>query len=430
MTTDMKNEITAGIAVFLATAYIVVVNPIILSQAGMPFPGVVTATVLITSISTLLMGFWAKNPILVAPGMGINAYFTFSVVIGMGVAWQTALGMVFWSGVFFLLLSITNVRSHILMAIPVPLRIGISCGIGVFIALIGLVNAGVIVANPATLISLGSYSFTTLIFTLGLLVTAALIIRKVPGALILGILITTLLAWPIGRWAGDASALNHGVATLVNWKGLFQAPDFSLVFQADILGSLKWIFVPIIFSFIFTDLFDSLSTFMAVAYSGNLLDENGNPRNLKKSLIVDAISTLISGLLGSSAGTSYIESTVGIEQGGKTGWVAVTAGLCFLPLLFFSPLLSMVPPLATAPILVLVGASMMRNVKDINWHDLTEALPVFLSIIIIPLTYSITNGIVWGMLSFSLLKLLSGKQAELTPAMIATNLFILTFLFI
>jgi len=428
--TGKRTEITAGITVFLATAYIVVVNPIILSQAGMPFNGVVTATVMITALSTILMGFYAKNPIVVAPGMGLNAFFTFTVVKGMGVPWETALGMVFWSGAFFLLLSISNVRSHILKAIPVPLRLGISCGIGLFIALIGLVNGGIVISNPATLVTVAPYSATTLIFVTGLIISAFLTWKKVPGALLLGIALTTILAIPIGRGFGDASAMNHGVATLVNWKGILQWPDFSLLFRADLWGSLQWIYVPVIFSFIFTDLFDSLATFMAVAYAGDLLEEDGSPRNLKKALTVDAFSTLISGLLGSSAGTSYIESAVGVEEGGRTGLVAITAGLCFLPLLFFSPLLAMIPALATAPVLVLVGTAMMKSVKNIHWEDMTDALPAFLALLMIPVTYSITTGIVWGMLSYALLKTLSGKWRSLSRPFIAINLLIVVHLFL
>lgn len=425
-----RTEVTAGVAVFLAGAYIAIVNPIILSQAGMPFSAVVTATVLVTAVSSIMMGLWAKNPIFVAPGMGLNAYFTFTVVKGMGLSWEIALGLVFWSGVFFLLLSISKVRSYLIKAIPQSLRVGISCGIGLFIAMIGFVNAGIIVDHPATLVSMAGYSETTLVFVLGLVATVILIVRRVPGSLLLGMIITTILAIPIGRWFGDASSINHGVATLVSWNGLVQAPDFSLLFKADLLGSLKFAYIPVMFSFMFTDLFDSLSTFLAVSYSGNLLDDDGQPQHLDRSLTVDAFSTLLAGLVGSSAGTSYIESAVGIEQGGRTGLVAITAGICFLPLLFFSPALSMIPPLATAPVLVLVGASMMKMVKQIDWPDLTESVPVFLAIVLIPMTYSITNGIVWGLLSYTALKLVSGKTGQIPAALWAVDgLLVVSFFF-
>jgi len=423
--TDLKTEFLAGVTIFLATIYIVIVNPIILSQAGLSFNGVVTATVLITAISTILMGVYGKNPIVVAPGMGLNAYFTFSVVKGMGVSPEIALGTIFWSGIIFVILSVTNIRSLIVDAIPKQIRYAISCGIGLFIALIGLSNAGFIVSNPATMISQGMLTCWTITFLIGLMVTSILLIRKTPAALLIGIIITTIIAFPIGRYWGDASSFNHNVATLVTWHGFVAMPDFSLILKLKIIEALKFIYIPVIFSFLFTDMFDSLSTFVGVAEAGNLIDQDGNPRNLKKSLLVDAISTLISGLLGSSSGTSYIESAAGINAGGRTGFVAVVTGVLFIPLLFFSPIISMIPAIATAPVLVLVGVFMMNPITRINWKNLDDAIPSFLAMFLIPLSYSITNGIVWGIISYILIKFFTGKKSEIRPSLLVIGVFCL-----
>ena len=410
----LKTEIMAGITTFLATAYIIIVNPIILSRAGMPFSGLVTATILVAFFSSVAMGLYAKNPIVVAPGMGINAFFTFTLVLGMGVPWATALGAVFWSGIVFLLLSIFNIRTKIVAAIPASLQKAIACGIGLFIALIGLSNGGLIQASSATMITSAPLSPKVITFMIGLLVTAYLVIRKVQGGLFYGIILTSLMTIPLGRlWGQDI---------LISYKGLYAPPDFSLLFSLDIAGSLKWTFVPVIFSMLFTDLFDSLSTFVGVAQAGNLLASDGRPRNIKQSLIVDGFSTALSGLLGSSSGTSFIESAAGISQGGRTGLVAVVAGLLFLPFLFLSPLLSVIPALATAPVLVIVGAFMMKPIVAINWNDLEEAFPAFLGMILIPLSYSITHGIIWGFLSYAAIKIMRGKIKEVPPFLHIINI--------
>ncbi|MDP4172363.1 MAG: NCS2 family permease [Bacteroidota bacterium] len=421
--TDLKTEILAGITTFLAAMYIIVVNPAILSKTGMPFNAVLTATVLVCAFCTLMMGIYAKNPILVAPGMGLNAFFTFSVVLGMGVKWETALGAVFWAGVAFLLLSIFNVRTYIVKAIPKQIRYAVSVGIGLFIALIGLVNAKFIISNPATIVGIGHLDPITITFLIGILITSVLIIKRIKGAIILGIISTTILALPIGRLYGDASLINFGVPTLVTWKGIFAAPDFSLVGRLDFIGSLQIAIWPVIFAFLFTDMFDSLSTFVGVAEAADLIDENGEPRNVKQSLIVDAIATTGAGLVGSSAGTAYIESATGVEEGGRTGMTAVMAGLLFLPFMFISPLLSIVPSIATSPALVLVGVFMMKPVLKINWSELDDAIPAFLALILIPFTYSITEGIVWGFLSWTLIKLILGKTKEVSPMLIVIDIF-------
>ncbi|GAB4014496.1 NCS2 family permease [Spirosoma koreense] len=419
-----RTEILAGISTFLATMYIIVVNPAILSQSGLPFSGVVTATVLLSFFCSLMMGFYARNPIVVAPGMGMNAFFTFTAVKGMGIRPEIALGAVFWAGILFLMLSVLNVRSAIVRAIPSPIRYAVSAGIGLFITLIGFENAKFIVANPATLVGIAHVDDPiVLTFVFGLLVTSVLVVRDVPGAIIIGILLTTLAAWPIGRLWGDASAVNFGQKTLVNMQGIWATPDFSLLGKLDLMGSLTWSLWPVIFAFAFTDLFDSLSTFVGVAEAGNLHDADGQPRNLNRSLLTDAVSTTLAGLLGTSPGTAYIESAVGIAQGGRTGLTAVVAGCCFLPFLFLSPLLSVIPSIATAPALVLVGAFMMKPVTRIDWSRLDDALPAFLSLVLIPFSYSITQGLIWGFLSWTLIKIAVGKQNEVPLGLWIVDMF-------
>ncbi|MEO6523640.1 MAG: NCS2 family permease [Mucilaginibacter sp.] len=408
--TTIATEVIAGASSFLATSYIIVVNPSILSQAGMPFAAVLTATILVSFFSSLMMGLYAKNPILVAPGMGLNAFFTFTVVLGMKVPWQTALGAVFWSGIIFLLLSIFNIRTHIVKAIPKQLRYAITAGIGLFITLIGFTSAKFIVANPATIIGIGALKPALVTFLAGFFVMAVLLIRKAKGAILFGILFTTLAAYPIGRYWGGADPL-------VSYKGVFGMPNFSLLFNLDIIGSLKWSFLPVIFAFVFTDMFDSLSTFIGLSEAANLLDENGEPQNVKQSLLTDAVSTTLASLVGSSPGTAYIESAVGIGSGGRTGLTAVVGALLFLPFLFLAPLLSIVPSIATAPALVLVGVFMLQSVIKINWTRLDDAIPAFLALVLIPFTYSITQGIIWGFLSFTILKVCSGKAKEISPAL-------------
>jgi len=415
--TTMQTEVIAGFSSFLATSYIIVVNPAVLSQAGLTFTSVLTATVLVSFFSSLMMGLYAKNPIIVAPGMGLNAFFTFSAVIGMKVPWPTALGAVFWSGIFFLLLSIFNIRTYIVRAIPHPLRYAIAAGIGLFITLIGFSNAHFITHHPATIVGAGELNVVVITFLIGLVFTAILIARKIKGAILIGIFFTTLAAYPIGRfWGNDV---------LVHFSGVFAMPDFDLFLQIDLVHSLQWSVLPVIFAFVFTDLFDSLSTLVGLSEAANLLDKNGEPRNLKRSLITDAVSTTLAGLVGSSPGTAYIESAVGIEEGGRTGLTAVVGALLFLPFLFLSPVLSVVPAIATAPALVLVGVFMVRPVIKINWRQLDEAIPAFLAMVLIPFTYSITQGIIWGFLSWTVLKAATGKAKEVSLALWIIDAFAL-----
>lgn len=428
--TDIRTEVLAGITTFLAAMYIIVVNPDIISKTGMPFSGVLTATVLVSAFSTIMMGIYAKNPILVAPGMGLNAFFTFSVVLSLGIKWEVALGSVFWAGIVFLLLSIFNVRTYIVKAIPKQIRYAVSAGIGLFIALIGFVNAHFIIADPSTLIKLGKMDSVTITFIIGLIITSLFVIRRIKGALIIGIIITTVLSIPIGRIYGDVSLVNFGSPTLVTWKGIFAGPDFSLIFKMDLINSLKFAVFPVTFAILFTDMFDSLSTFVGVAEAADLTDPDGEPRNVKESLIVDAIATTIAGIFGSSAGTAYIESATGIEEGGRTGLTAVVSGLLFIPFMFISPLLSIVPGIATAPALIIVGVFMMKPVLKIHWDKFDDAVPAFLSLILIPFTYSITQGIIWGFLSWTIIKLALGKKEEVTPMLLAIDAFAVLALFV
>ena len=420
--TKIQTEVIAGITSFLATAYIIVVNPAILSQAGMPFSGVLTATVLVCFFSSCMMGLLANNPILIAPGMGLNAFFTFSAVLGMGVSWQVALGAVFWSGIIFLLLSIFNIRTYIVKAIPRPLRYAIAAGIGLFITLIGFSNAGFIIHNPATIIGVSALNPSLLTFLLGLLLTAVLLVRNVKGAILAGIFFTTVAAYPIGRWWSTGSP-TEPIEPLVNWSGAFAAPDFSLFLAMDLVNSLQWAVVPVIFAFLFTDMFDSISTLVGLSEAAGLLDEKGEPKNIKRSLIVDAAATTLSGMVGSSPGSAYIESAVGIKEGGRTGFTAVIGGLLFLPFLFLAPLLSVVPAIATAPALVLVGVFMVQPVIKIKWLQLDEAIPAFLAMVLIPFTYSITQGIIWGFLSWTAIKIAVGKRKEVSPALLIIDVF-------
>lgn len=404
--TNVRTEAIAGVTTFFTMAYIVVVNPSILSTpgTGIAFSGALTATVLICFTMTLLMGLYAKLPFAVAPGMGINAFFTFTIILTQGVWWQTALGIVFWAGVLFLIISITPGRETIAKAIPPELRIGTAAGIGIFLTFIGLKNAGLIVSDPVTFVKLGQLNETTLIAILGLVVIVFLMIRR------------SSLAFLAGMFVITAIALLRGYITAPSQ--IFSPPDFQTVFlKLDILGALKLSLLPAIIAILFTDLFDSISTFMGVSHASGLLDEDGNPRNLRQGLVVDSVATFGAGLAGTSSGTAYIESIAGINAGGRTGLTSVFTALCFLPCFFLAPLAGMVPPYATAPVLVLVGAAMFKSVAEINFGKIEEGLPAFLTIILIPLTFSITQGILWGFVAHVGLYLIVGRRKKIHPVM-------------
>ena len=403
---SLRTEAIAGITTFFTMAYIVVVNPTILSTPGtrMAFSGVLTATVLVCFVMTLLMGLYAKLPFAVAPGMGINAFFTFTIILTQKVWWQTALGIIFWAGVLFLLISVTPLRETIAKAIPSELRIATATGIGIFITFIGLKNASFIISDPVTFVKLGTLGTPALLSMLGLIVTVLLLIRRSALAYLAGIFVVTLVAFLAGQITAPPSLLSR--------------PDFHTVFlKLDILGALKLSLLPAIIGILFTDLFDSISTFIGVAHAADMLDENGNPRNLRQGLIVDSFATFGAGLAGTSSGTAYIESIAGIESGGRTGMTSVFTALCFLPCFFLAPLAGMVPVYATAPVLILVGAAMFKSVHNIDFRKIEEGLPAFLTIILIPLTFSITQGILWGFISHVGLYLVVGRRKEIHPVM-------------
>jgi len=370
----------------------------------MAFSGVLTATVLLCFAMTLLMGLYAKLPFAVAPGMGLNAFFTFTIILTQKVWWQVALGIVFWAGVLFLLISLTPIRETIAKAIPSELRIATAAGIGIFLTFIGLKNAGLIAADPVTFVKLGTLGIPTLLTVLATAVSVWLLTRKNALAFLAGIFFATLFGWIFGLVKAPSN--------------FFSAPDFSSVFlKLDIFGALKLSLLPAIIAILFTDLFDSISTFIGVAHASNLLDENGDPRNLKQGLVVDSFATLGAGLAGTSSGTAYIESVAGISMGGRTGLTSVFTALCFLPCFFLAPLAGMVPAYATASVLILVGASMFRSVNQISFSKIEEGLPAFLTIILIPLTFSITQGILWGFISHVGMYLLVGRRRDIHPVM-------------
>ena len=406
---NLKTEAIAGITTFFTMAYIVVVNPQILSadgKTGLAFSGVLTATVLICFAMTLLMGLYAKLPFAVAPGMGINAFFTYTIILGKGVPWPTALGIIFWAGAFFLLISVTPIRELIAKAIPAELRIAAAAGIGIFLTFIGLKNAGFIVADPVTFVKLGALGKPALLTILGLAISVFLMARKNPFAFLAAIVVVTVVAWALGLVQAPPKVL--------------RLPDFkSVLLKLDFLGALKLSLLPSIIAILFTDLFDSISTFIGVAHAADLLDEHGHPRNLRQGLIVDSLATMGAGLAGTSSGTAYIESIAGISMGGRTGMTSVFTALCFLPCFFIAPLARMVPPYATAAVLILVGAAMFKSVGQIKFAKLEEGVPAFLTLILIPLTFSITQGILWGFISHVGLYLMVGRRRDIHPVMYA-----------
>ena len=396
-------DVVGGVTTFFTMAYIVVVNPGILSTpgTGMPFTGALTATVLVASSMTLLMGLYARLPFAVAPGMGLNAFFAFTIVLQSKVPWQTALGMVFWAGVLFLLVSATPLREHIALAIPSALRSAAAAGIGLLLTFIGLRNAGLIVGDPSTLVRMGTLDHRAAFLLFGILIAVALMRRSNPLAFLAAIFSVTALAWILGF----AKPPNQ----------LVSAPDFSSAFLAlDIRGALRLALLPPILAILFTDLFDSLSTFIGVASAAGLTDPDGRPINLRRGLIVDAIATLGSGLAGTSPGTAYVESIAGIRMGARTGRASVVTALCFVPCFFLGPLAAAVPGYATAAVLILVGVSMFQSVATIDFSRLEDALPAFVTVVLIPLTLSITQGILWGFLLHAVLYAVAGRWREVS----------------
>lgn len=405
-----KTEIIAGFTTFLTMSYIIILNPVILSTpgTGMSFSGVMVATILVSFISTLLMGIIADLPFALAPGMGINAFFTYGLILGAKIPFPEALGLVFWSGMFFVLLSLSPLKTYLLKSIPKSLRAGLTIGIGLFLIFIGLKNGYIIKANKMTITDHAPFSYEMLCAIFGLIIIFFFHQRKFKSCFILGIIGSTTSAALLG--------LIHPPEDFVS------SPDFYSVFmKMDIWGGLKWAYLPSILALILTDLFDSLSTFLGVSQAANMLDKNDEPKNMNKALIVDSIATLISAPFGTSAATTYVESSAGVEVGGRTGLTSIFTAFCFLPFLFFCPILEMIPVYATAPVLIFVGLQMFKGglpfIQNLPTEDLFPALII---VFMTPFSFSITKGILWGFIFHFFLYWAYGRRNELT----LTNYFL------
>jgi AGZA family xanthine/uracil permease-like MFS transporter len=444
--TTLRTEVIAGFTTFITMAYIIFVNPNILRMAGMNSAGalgddalaynafndpvvgaVMVATVLSSALATLIMGLYANYPFALAPGMGLNAFFTFTVVIKMGYSWQSALGAVFVSGIVFIIITITGIREAIVNAIPLSLKNAVSAGIGLFIALIGFSNAGIVVSDPATIIGLGNLTEPhTLLALMGLAITGILMARKVKGAILLGIIITTLLGIPAG-----IVSIPEGftpVSLPPSLAPTFMKLDFKELFNlsggAGILDAVIG-FLGVVLAFTYVDLFDTLGTLVGTGAKAGMLDKEGRLPRINKALMADAVGTSAGALLGTSTVTTYIESAAGIMEGGKTGLTSVVVSLLFLASLFLAPVAGLVPAAATAPALIIVGVLMMGAVREIDFSDFSEALPAFMTIVIMPFSYSIANGIAAGLVFYPLVKVISGRAREVHPI-----IYILAFLFV
>ena len=416
--TTVRTEIVAGITTFLTMAYILVVNPDILSATGMSFEKVFSATAISSAIATLIMALMANLPFALAPGMGLNAFFAFSVVLGMGYSWQLALTAVFIEGIIFIILTFVNIREAIINSIPANLKKAIGVGIGFFIAFIGLQNAGIIVDNPATLVALnpGWFKGGPGLAMLGLLITGVLLAFKVRGALLIGIVITTIIGVPFGitQYAGG--------------KYIPPAPYFFPLEFSKQVFTLD--FVIVMFTFLFVDMFDTVGTLIGCATKANMIREDGSIPNVKEALFADAVGTAVGAILGTSTVTTYVESSAGVVEGGRTGLTALVVAILFFVSLFLVPLFSSIPSVATAPALIIVGVFMITPVVDIDWDDMTEAIPAFLTVIFMVAAYSIAEGIMFGVVSYVLLKLFSKKNKEIgLPTWILFGLFVLKIIF-
>ncbi|MDD2966683.1 MAG: NCS2 family permease [Desulfovibrionaceae bacterium] len=420
--TTVKTEVLAGLTTFVAMGYIIFVNPSILADAGIPKEAAIAATIWATVIATTIMGLWANFPVGVAPGMGLNAFFAYYVCGVMGLHWTVALGAVFISGIVFLLLTVTRARQMIIDAVPMNLKSSIVVGIGLFIAFIGLKGAGIVVKHDATLVTLGNITTPApLLACLGLLVTGALMAFKVQGSMLIGVVLTTIAGMLVGACPAPESL---GAMVSVNVPSL--APIF---LKLDIMGALHYGLISIIFSFTIVELFDNMGTLIGLSRKAGMMDEKGHIENLDKALMTDSVGTLASSLLGTSTVTSYVEGAAGIAQGGRTGLTALVIALLFALSLFFAPFIGLVPAFATAPALLIVGSLMMMEVVHIDFTDPTEGIPAFLTIIMMPLTYSIASGFAFGFVAYAALKLFSGRYREVSPVMwIVCLVFIINFI--
>lgn len=417
-TMNVKTEILAGITTFLTMAYILAVNPNILGSVGMDKGAIFTTTAIVAVLATLVMAFYAKMPFALAPGMGLNAFFAYTVCMTMGYSWQFALTAVFIEGLIFILLTVTNLRDIIVNAIPASLRNAIGPGIGLYIAFIGLKNGGVIVHSDATFVTLGTITHGAgLLSVIGIVLTSVLLILNVRGALLLGILGTALIGIPMGLTTyRGVTSIPPSIAPIA-----FQF-DFSQLFTIDMLI--------VIFTFLFIDMFDTIGTLVGVSTKAGMIEDGKVPR-LRKAFMADALGTTFGALLGSSTVTTYVESASGVAQGGRSGLTAFTTAVCFAAALLFAPIFLAIPGAATCPVLVIVGLFMLSPIKDIDFDDYSEAIPAFICLILMPLTYSISDGILIGIISYVLLNLLGRKYRKLTPAMyVLAVLFVLKYIFI
>jgi len=402
----VRTEIVAGLATFLTMAYIIVVNPGILSDAGMDFGAVFVATILAAAIGTAIMGFWAGWPVALAPGMGLNAFFAYGVVLGMGNSWQVALGAVFLGGLVFFALSLSGLREWVINSIPRSLKYGIGAGIGLFLAIIGLKNIGVVIDHPATLVGLGDISsLPVLLGGLGFSLMIVLDRLKVPGAIVIGILVVSIIGWVIG-----ASELSGVIGVVPSIAPTFLQMDISGAFSAAMMG--------VVFAFVFVDFFDTAGTLTSVANVAGKVGEDGKVEGIGRAVISDSIATVAGATLGTSNTTSYIESGAGIKEGGRTGLTAVTVAILFLLCLGFAPLAQSIPAYATGPALVFVATFFARNLIDIDWDDATEYAPAMLAAILMPLTFSIANGIAIGFITYAVVKVATGRFQDANPAVL------------
>ncbi len=418
--TTFKTELMAGLTTFMTMAYILVVNPSILSATGMDAGALLTATCIASALGTFFMAIFANYPFVLAPGMGLNAYFAYTVCAQYGYSWQVALAAVFIEGIIFIILSLINVREAIFDAIPANMKKAVSVGIGMYIAFIGLQNAGVVVNNASTCVSLGDVRTVPVALALiGTIITLALVIRKIRGALLLGILITWVLGiicQVTGIYAVDVEA---GVYSLIP-TGVVSAPPSIMPIAGKMSFTAAGIFdfIVVIFAFLFVDLFDTLGTLIGVSTKAGFLDKNGKLPKIKGALFADALATTVGAALGTSTVTTFVESASGVSDGGKTGLTAFTAGILFLIALLFAPILTTIPSFATTPALVVVGLMMVENVRDIEFSDYTEGFPAFMTILMMVVCYSISEGLVFGVLSYVLLKLFGGRKSELNPVIV------------
>lgn len=436
--TSVKTEIAAGVTTFMTMAYILAVNPNLLSASGMDKTAVFIATCLAAALGSILMAILANYPIALAPGMGLNAYFAFTVCGSMGIPWEVALMAIFVEGLIFILLSLTNVREAIFNSIPTSLKHGVSAGIGLFIAFIGLQGANIIVANSSTLITyqhfkedFNSVGVGAILALIGIVVTAILMARNVKGAILLGILITWFLGI-ICEFAGiyipNPDVGMYSVIPSWYWTDITAlGSTFGKLFKADFTGISITNFIIVVFAFLFVDLFDTLGALIGVATKANLLEEDGKLPNIRGALLADSIATSAGAIFGTSTTTAYVESTTGVVAGGRTGLTAITAGILFLVAIIFSPIFLTIPSFATAPALVMVGFFMMNSILEINFDDITEAIPAYLAVIGMPFTYSISEGIALGFISYTIINVASGKAKE---KKISVLMYVLTILFI